>query len=246
MIQENIKKAFITGGAAGLGKFIAEHLIRKGWSVIVLDKIPPEQADQPYLEQLAAYYPVDLASVEKAMLTIGKVIESHPEISLWINNAAIKAFNDFVAFTPGKIEDILNVNFRFPVMASQYVLPVMQKRGTGRIIQVSSVSGFYGYSSGSLYCSTKSGLIRFTESVGRELAEQGSGVTMNVLCPDSFSNLDGTAGRHQDYILKGIIKAIDRCLESSVSGKVFIIAPVGTRIRLFLFSLYRNLHDLFK
>jgi len=78
----------------------------------------------------------------------------------------------------------------------------MKEKGYGRIINVASLSGFQGYKTGSLYCSTKAALIRFTESLGKDLEKRDSDVTANVICPDSFSSVEGEIYSGRDAIFQ--------------------------------------------
>lgn len=219
------RNVLITGGAEGLGRYLARHLLSRGHRVLVLDRAPIEDLPAEYRESLAAYLQVDLADWSAVRDCVSRILENNEQrIEVLINNAASRTFANFHEFKARDIDQCIQVNFRTPVLLAHQLLPSMREYGYGRIINISSRSAFRSYRTGSLYCSTKNALVAFTESVGRELAASGDNITINAICPDSFRTREGQDLPGAGKILATIAKAIDTLLTSRRNGEIISAA----------------------
>ncbi len=236
-MEENKGFALITGGAQGLGRYLAEYLHKRGYGLIILDIQSFETLPDSYREIIQSYYQVDLSDISLLNKIIDEILYKHAKIDVLINNASLRIFRVFLDFTDTDIKRYVDVNFRAPILLSMRILPVMRKYCYGRIINISSRSGFWGYKTGSLYCSTKSALIKFTEALGRELADNINDVTANVICPGSFSKTDHKKHKGYDRIMSSIAKTIDRIISSRRSGEV---VPVLSKKNLLL-EIFRDI-----
>ena len=113
----------------------------------------------------------------------------------------------------------------------------MRKNKFGRIINISSISAFNGYKTGSLYCSTKSALLPFAEALSKELEEENNNITINTICPDSFVTIRGEKLEDFDKITGKIKERIREIIDGNGNGKVYNIFPFRSRIRYILSSL---------
>ncbi len=233
------KIVLISGGAHGLGKYLGEKLSAAGHSIIILDRIPIEQIDKYYQQKICNYYEVDLSEWEQVDKTVDEIFKQYQRVDILINNAATRLFKDFSKFTVSEIDAFLYVNFRTPLLLIKKVFPLMQSNKYGRIINISSKSGFWGYQTGSMYCSTKSALIRFTESFGGDLSKKEN-VTVNVICPDSFRTIDGEKLKGCDQIINKIGQKVEHLMTSNDNGKVIPILRLQTRIYEFLRTLKKH------
>jgi short-subunit dehydrogenase len=185
---DSAKNVLITGGAKGLGAHLARHLSAQGHRILVLDRTASEDLAADYRETLTEYMTVDLADWSAVHDGIERLLAKHEgRIDVLINNAAAGSFDDFSAFNRAEIDRCIQVNFKTPVLLTHELLPVMKQNGYGRIINMGSRSGFRAYPSGSLYCSTKSALVVFTESVGAEL--EGAQHAFDVFCSPRTSHM---------------------------------------------------------
>ena len=107
----------------------------------------------------------------------------------------------------------------------------MKKNGFGRIINISSISAYKVYDTGSLYCSSKRALIAFTEALGKELEPLNGSVTVNAICPDSFSRIDGTGLKNYDLITGSVLADIERIIKSRSNGTTISVFTFKHKIR---------------
>ena len=240
-MSQNSKNILITGGAKGLGSYLARHLGSQGHRIVVFDRTASEDLAPDYHKMLAEYLEVDLGdwpAVRECVVRILAKFENR--IDILINNAAARNFEDFSAFNPVKIEQCIRVNFQTPVLLTHQLLPIMRQNAYGRVVNIGSRSGFHGYRSGSLYCSTKSALTVFTESVGCELAGNRDDVTINAICPDSFRTREGQNLPSFDKTLATVARTIDAFLNSRRNGEVILVASRRRLLADTLLSLRRH------
>jgi len=210
------RTALVTGGAQGLGKIIADHLINEGNDVIIFD------IKEPLQKNGSKFFKVNLGNIKEVKSVLNKLKETEINIDILINNASLRNFKNFDSFTEEEIRDYIHVNLYSPLFLTNYLLNGMRKRNYGRIINIASRSGFWGYSTGSMYCSTKSALIKFTESLGKELALAEFNITANVICPDSFMTLEGRKLPRYEFVINHIKKDIFSIINSNINGKCFL------------------------
>ena len=230
-------KVLITGGSRGLGRKIADYLAKQGHGVSVIDIAAKSDTEASYLSALEGYYECDLSNTHAIEDTFTSIINKAGKIDLLINNAAIREFKKLEEFKPEEIERNINVDFIAPVILSNLCLPLMKKNKFGRIINISSISAYRVYCNGSLYCSSKRALIAFTEALGKELSDLNGTVTVNTICPDSFSRIDGTGLKDGQWITQAILGKIDNIIESRLNGKAINIFTLRHKIseRLYYF-----------
>jgi len=174
--------ALITGANSGIGRSAAVDLAAKGWTVYgsmrSLDKG----------EKLAAMceaagvevHPVvcDVADTDSVNRAVAEVIEQAGQIDVLINNAGIGG-NGVCEETPiDEYMDVMNVNLYGVIRGVQAVLPHMRERGSGCIINVSSIAGVIAALAQSSYVVSKWALEGLTEGLAQELAPHGIRVVM--------------------------------------------------------------------
>lgn len=225
----------ITGSAGGLGNLIAEYLYKSKYNIIGIDLLPIEEINltEYYLNE---YYQYDLSDVAKIPKLIERIINEKKRIDILINNASVRQFKNFDLFTFEELDKYIKVNIQAIYYLTSAVLPFMKSNNFGRIINISSISAYNGYRTGSLYCSTKMSLITFAEAFSRELDEGRNNITINTICPDSFRKISGEKLKAFEQITKIIIKRINSIIDSDVNGRVY--NGFTLRNRLLFFSLY--------
>lgn len=225
-------RILITGGGNGLGKYITEHFtINNRYEVIVVDKVGLDSLDDAFISKIGNYYQVDLNNNRELADFLDNLnkCELYPDVI--INNASIRNFKPFYKFTNEEITRYLNVNLYAGFVLINQFIPYMKEKRYGRIINIASRSGFWGYSTGSLYCATKAALIKYTESIARDLKTECNNLTANAICPDSFRDQNEYAIKGNEWIMPRIAKVIDKIISSKCNGKII---PVLSKKDLFV------------
>jgi 3-oxoacyl-[acyl-carrier protein] reductase len=178
--------AMVTGAAQGIGQACAEHLARTGLLIVAAD-ISAEGAEataaglrrQGHASVSLAF---DVADVPTLTEAVAAVAREFGRVDVLVNNAGILHTTAIAAITEAEWDRILAVNLKGAFFLSQQVLPHMQARGWGRIVNVASVAGrMGGYGSGLAYSASKAGLIGLTMGMARHVAEFG--ITVNAVAP---------------------------------------------------------------
>jgi NAD(P)-dependent dehydrogenase (short-subunit alcohol dehydrogenase family) len=190
--------AFVTGGTRGIGAAISRSLAGQGAQVAAgysgndaaaTAFQEPFGADFP--GQLCTVHRGDIASAEDCRRTIGEVIEQHGRLDILVNNAGITADRGMLKMDDDDWRRVIDVNLSGAFFLSQAALRHMLERGSGRIVNISSVVGEMGNIGQSNYAAAKSGLFGLTKTMAREAAFQlrrsgklgGIGVTVNTVTP---------------------------------------------------------------
>ena len=175
--------ALITGASSGIGLAYAKLLAREGFDLVLVAR------DLPRLNKVAKELskrfgvktqcikadltkPSHLATVEK------RVADSKKPIDVLVNNAGFGIKDSSTVSNLDKEQELLDVLVTAPMRLTHAVLPVMVKRNTGIIVNVSSVASFIA---GGTYSAAKSYLTVFSESLHTEL--RGTNVKISALCP---------------------------------------------------------------
>jgi 3-oxoacyl-[acyl-carrier protein] reductase len=180
------KSALVTGGARGIGKAICLRLARQGADIAFVDVCKPEAAEATVAEikalgRNAIFIPANVTDPEACEQAVKAVIDAFGKLDILVNNAGITR-DDLIMRMP--IEDwklVLEVNlFGAFYMIKAAIRPMLKAR-SGRIINMSSVSGQAGQMGQANYSSSKAGLIGLTKATAREVASRG--ITCNAVAP---------------------------------------------------------------
>ncbi len=189
--------AFVTGGSRGIGAAICHSLAAQGAVVAAGYHAGREEAERicRELERLgvaASAHQGNVGSADDCRRTIGEVIERHGRLDILVNNAGITADKTVLNLTDEDWYKVIAVNLSGAFFMSQAVLPHMLERGSGRIVNISSIIGQRGNIGQVNYAASKSGLFGLTKSFAREAAfalkragkdQSGLGVTVNTVAP---------------------------------------------------------------
>lgn len=170
------QRAFVTGGARGIGAAIARRLAADGAHVVVadLDKLAAE-ALAAEIGGTALHLDVtDLLAIEQAVTRSGP-------FEILVNNAGVDQHAFFTKTTVDDWRRLLAVNLESVFATTHAALPAMQAAGYGRIVNIASEAGRMGSRGGAVYAAAKGGVIAFTRSIARE--NGGKGITANVVAP---------------------------------------------------------------
>jgi len=196
-----MRNVVVTGGSRGLGLGILRRLTAEGYGAVAVARHMNEQlaATMEQLDQARPgalqFIPFDLAEIDDIPELVKKLHKDFGPIYGLVNNAAAAADGALAIMHNSQIERLIRVNTLSPIVFTKYVVRHMMADGGGRIVNVSSIIGFTGYSGLSVYAATKAAMIGFTRSLAREVGRRG--VNVNAVAP-GFLETDMTRGLEGD------------------------------------------------
>jgi 2-hydroxycyclohexanecarboxyl-CoA dehydrogenase len=180
MMRLEGKTALVTGGASGIGAATARRLSAEGARVAIGDiNEDGARAVAGELNGFACVLDVtDTGSVNAAVVATTAALG---EIDVLVNNAGTDMFSYFVNSDEGLWDFVLGVNLRGVLAVTHAVLPGMQERRSGAIVNVASEAGRVGSQGSAVYSAAKAGVIGFTKAIAREGARYR--VRCNAVAP---------------------------------------------------------------
>jgi 3-oxoacyl-[acyl-carrier protein] reductase len=185
-VIEEGRVAIVTGGGRGIGRAVALRLAREGADVAISYRSNDEAAEKAAEEVRTAgmrceTFKGDVALQEDVEALVKGVIEAFGGIDILVNNAGLTRDNLMMRMKEEEFDDVLNTNLKGTYLCTRAVLRPMIRARWGRIINISSVVGLVGNAGQANYAASKAGIIGFTKSVAREVAQRG--ITANVVAP---------------------------------------------------------------
>ncbi len=170
------RRAFVTGGAKGIGAAVARRLADDGASVVIadVDKAEGERIAHDIGGRALA---LDVSDVQ----SVASTLSAEKPFAILVNNAGIDQHTFFTETTPADWQRLLAVNLLSVFACTHAILPAMQAANHGRIISVASEAARLGSKGGAIYAAAKGGVIAFTKSIARENARFA--ITANVIAP---------------------------------------------------------------
>lgn len=177
------KTAVVTGGSRGIGKAICIALAASGADVAVLDMSVGEEtvAEIEAMGKKAKAYVCNVTDFATVTDTFKAIVADFGRIDILVNNAGITRDKLGLAMKEEDFDSVLSVNLKGMFNTVKQVYPLFAKQRSGKIINVSSVSGIMGNAGQINYSASKAGVIGLTKSVAKELASRG--VTCNAIAP---------------------------------------------------------------
>jgi 3-oxoacyl-[acyl-carrier protein] reductase len=182
----NGKIALVTGASRGIGRQIAVTLAGYGATVIVNYNGSKAKADEVVGEITenggqAEAIQCNVSEYEKAQELIAEVVKKYGRLDILVNNAGITRDNLIMKMSEDDFDAVISTNLKGAFNCIKHVSRQMLKQKSGRIINISSVSGVMGNAGQANYCASKAGVIGLTKSVARELGSRG--ITSNAVAP---------------------------------------------------------------
>src|SRR6202050_391146 len=190
--------AFVTGGTRGIGAAICHSLAEQGADVAAGYSRDRDAAEE-FIGKLTgeglkgSIHQGNIGSAEDCRRTVAEVIEQHGRLDILVHNAGITIDKTVLKMTDEDWYKVLAVNLSGAFFMSQAVLPHMIERGSGRIINISSIIGETGNIGQANYAASKSGLFGLTKTLALEAAHQLKradklsddcvGLTVNTVAP---------------------------------------------------------------
>jgi NAD(P)-dependent dehydrogenase (short-subunit alcohol dehydrogenase family) len=180
------KVAIVTGGGRGIGRGIGERFASEGASVVLASRTGMELeealADISAAGGEAAAVAADVSREADCERIVADARNRFGRIDILVNNAGIFGpVKPLEELTPSDFDDVLAVNLRGPFLLTRLVLPEMYGRGSGVILNISSIGAKLAYPWNGAYGTSKAGLLGLTRTVAAEAARRG--VRVNAICP---------------------------------------------------------------
>ena len=192
------KIAVITGAARGIGKATAKQFVQHGAKVVIaeFDKSSGQQtADQ--LGDSAVYFYTDVSDEESVDKLFEFLRSEFNQVDVLVNNAGILADGTIQKLVVDQFDAVINVNLRGSYLCGRAAAEIMREKGSGVILNASSVVAHNGNFGQTNYVASKAGIIGMTKVWARELGKDG--IRVNAVAP-GFIKTDMTAGMPEKII----------------------------------------------
>lgn len=201
--------AIVTGAGRNIGREIAVTFAGEGASVVVADLDADRAADTVAAIEdrggAAAPAVVDVSDPDDVAAMVETAEREFGPVDVLVNNAAINDRETLLELSVDTFDRVMAVNLRGPFLCTREAAISMQATGGGRIVNVASTSAHRGRASGVAYATSKAGILNFTRSAARSLAEHD--IRVNTLSPtrtgSRVGDSDERSGPADEDILVG-------------------------------------------
>jgi 3-oxoacyl-[acyl-carrier protein] reductase len=180
------KTAVVTGASRGIGRAIAIKLAKLGANVVInyRNSVNAVQEVVKEIEDLgvkALAVQCDISNYSDVENMMKKCIEEFGSLDILVNNAGITKDGLLMRMKEEDFDSVIDTNLKGAFNCTKHVSAIMLKQRSGRIINISSVSGLTGNAGQVNYSSAKAGILGMTKAVAKELASRN--VTCNAVAP---------------------------------------------------------------
>ena len=176
----NNKTIVITGGANGIGASCAEIFYKVGAKVCILDIDEQGQDFANKLGNNALFIACDVSKDDEVQSAIIRITNEVSDIDVLINNAGIQRYSTVTETSEAEWDLVMNVNLKSAFLCSKYVIPSMQKKDQGCIVNVASVQSFISQNNVAPYTTSKTALLGLTRSIA---VDYGPQIRCVAVCP---------------------------------------------------------------
>ena len=172
--------AVVTGGSRGIGKAIAEELLKKDFTVIVTAR--NESDDTAKMKKSYGdkffFVPCDISDSESRNKLFSFIEENFDSLDMLVNNAGVapRERKDILEITPDDFDYLMNINLKGTFFLTQELTPLLIKNEKSRIVNISSMSAYTASVNRGEYCISKAGISMITKLFATRLAEYGVSV----------------------------------------------------------------------
>ena len=175
----------ITGATSGFGRAIAEAALAAGDTVVAAARRPDAVADliESDPDRVTALE-LDVTDPDRIAAAVGEVLDRHGRVDVLVNNAGRGAIGAAEETTDTELRDLMDLHFFGPAALTRAVLPQMRERGSGAIVQMSSMGGRFSFPGVGAYSATKFALEGWSEALAKEVDRFG--IRVLIVEPGAF------------------------------------------------------------
>ena len=195
------RTVLVTGASSGIGRAVAQNLLRQGHHVIGVSR-----DCRKFTRQMDNFSPVqlDLKQLTDIPQKIRQVQQLFPEIDAVVFSAGMGQFGSVEEFSYPQIEDLMTLNFTSQVFLTKALLPALKRKANSDLIYLGSEAALKGSRKGAVYCASKFALRGFTQALREECGN--SHVRVCLINPGMvktafFENLTFEPGSHESNII---------------------------------------------
>lgn len=192
------KVVVITGASSGIGAAAARSVAARGGSVVLVARREKQLRDVAHqCGDKTLPVVADVTNRDDVRRVVTTAIERFGQVDVWINNAGRGITRVPSLLTDDDIDEMMRINIKSVLYGTQEILPHFKERGTGQIINVSSMLGRAPFSTfRSAYNGTKHFLNAITWNLREELRESHPGITISLVSPGVVATEFGASALH--------------------------------------------------
>lgn len=216
--MDSQKVVLITGTRKGIGRFLVDHFLTRGFLVEGCSRTEPDWSADHYF-----HHTLDVAdelSVKKMFASIDK---RHGRLDVLINNAGIASMNHTMLTSNAIVDRVMTTNFTGTFLMCREASKLMRKHSFGRIVNVGTVAVPLRLEGEAIYAASKAAVITFTQILAKEVAKFG--ITCNVVQPTPIET---------DLIRNVPKEKIDRIIEQLAIKRLGSFGDVANVIDFFI------------
>ena len=238
MNHSTTKQALITGASSGIGKATALAFAACGINLALVSR------ESENLEAVAAAarevgvkaeaYPLDLAKIEQVQSSISAIAAQLGAVDILVNSAGMGYTGSLAQTSLADWQNVLDLNLTSVWQCILGVLPSMRDRGSGIIINVSSIAGIQTFPNWGPYCVSKFGLMALSKTLAAE--ERARGIRVTAICPgsvntpmwdtDTMPDFDRSAMLTPEIVAQSILHAV-QLPASAVIEEITLMSNAG-------------------
>ncbi|MEZ5169323.1 MAG: SDR family NAD(P)-dependent oxidoreductase [Acidimicrobiia bacterium] len=223
----------LTGASSGIGAALARQLAEAGATLGLVarraDRLEEVVTDCRVHSPDSRFWPVDLSDLADAEAVVHEAWDAFGGLDALINNAAMPMRRPVAELTADAVDEVMNLNFASPMRMGQAALPRMLERGSGLIVNVSSMGGRIPIAHEAAYCAAKYALAGWSENSALDLAQDP--VDIKLILPGPIDTEIWDVPDNVETVYEGEMVSADECaagiMEAMVDdGFEYYVPPV--------------------
>lgn len=224
------KVALITGASSGIGLAIARRFLAEGADLAVVarrgERLESFADEARRAGRRCVVIVGDAREEQTARQAVQTTLDTLGQIDLLVNNAGMGIYAPLIETSVDAYDQMMDTNMRSTFLFTRHAVPSMVERGSGNVINVSSMAGVMGFAGEAAYCASKFAQVGFTQALDRELRPRG--IKVGVVCPGGVKTefAIGSGRTEEGVASSGMLDA------EEVAEAVLLMAtqPAGARI----------------